>query len=132
MGLTRGSGRYQIVTATLQAVALQTFDLIDAMADDGIRPSVIRVDGGMVANDWFLQFLADVLDIAVERPSNVESTVLGAAYLAAVARGVISSIEATADLWECERRFEPAMPAAQRERLLDGWKAAVNRVSSRD
>ena len=120
------------MTATLQSVALQTFDLIDAMADDGIRPSVIRVDGGMVANDWFLQFLADVLDIAVERPSNVESTVLGAAYLAAVARGVIGSIEATADLWECERRFEPAMSAAQRERLRSGWSEAVNRVSSQD
>ncbi len=132
VGLTRGSGRNEIVTATLQSVALQTFDLVDAMADDGIRPNVIRVDGGMVANDWFLQFLADVLDIAVERPSNVESTVLGAAYLAAVARGVIDSIEQTAGLWECERRFEPAMPAAQRERLLSGWTGAVSRVRSRD
>ena len=102
------------------------------MADDGIAPSVIRVDGGMVANDWFLQFLADILDIAVERPSNVESTVLGAAYLAAVARGVIGSIEETAGLWTCERRFEPDMPAAQRERLLSGWAAAVDRARSRD
>ncbi len=130
VGLTRGSGRNEVVTATLQAVALQTFDLVDAMADDGIRPSVIRVDGGMVANDWFLQFLADILDIAVERPENVESTVLGVAYLAALARGVISSIEATAELWTCERRFEPQMPAAQRERLLGGWSAAVNRTRS--
>ena len=70
LGLTRGSGRDQLVTATLQAVAFQTRDLVDAMADDGIAPSVIRVDGGMVANEWFLQFLADVLDIAVERPAN--------------------------------------------------------------
>ncbi len=132
VGLTRGSGRNEIVTATLQSVALQTVDLVTAMADDGIRPSVIRVDGGMVANDWFLQFLADVLDVVVERPSNVESTVLGAAYLAAVVRGVIPSIEATASLWQCERRFEPAMPKAQRERLLAGWEAAVDKVRSGD
>ncbi len=132
VGLTRGSGRNEIVTATLQSVALQTYDLIAAMADDGIQPSVIRVDGGMVANDWFLQFLADVLDIAVERPANVESTVLGAAYLAALAQDVIPSIEATSGLWQCERRFEPAMPAAQRDSLLSGWAAAVRQVSSRD
>ncbi len=131
LGLTRGSGRNEVVTATLQAIALQTFDLVDAMADDGIRPSVIRVDGGMVGNDWFLQFLADILDIAVERPENVESTVLGAAYLAALARGVIASIEATAGLWQCERRFEPQMQAGLRDRLLAGWAAAINRARSR-
>ena len=132
VGLTRGSGRNEIVTATLQSVALQTYDLIDAMADDGIRPSVLRVDGGMVANDWFLQFLADILGVTVERPSNVESTVLGAACLAAVARGVVASIEATAELWECQRRFEPAMPPARRERLLEGWAGAVRKVRSGD
>jgi glycerol kinase len=128
LGLTRGSGRDDIVTATLQSVAFQTRDLIDSMAEDGIKPSVIRVDGGMVANDWFLQFLADVLDIPVERPENVESTVLGAAYLAGYQAGVVESPQAIGSLWQRDAMFEPAMDAAQRERLLQGWNDAVRRV----
>ena len=130
LGLTRGSGRDEIVTATLQSVAFQTCDLIEAMADDGMRPSVIRVDGGMVANGWFLQFLADVLDIPVERPDNVESTVLGAAYLAGYQAGVVSSPSDIANLWQREALFEPAMQAEQRARLLEGWQDAVRRVRS--
>ncbi len=128
LGLTRGSGREQIVTATLQSVAYQTRDLIDAMADDGISPSVIRVDGGMVANDWFLQFLADILGIPVERPTNVEATVLGAAYMAAYKAGIMQSTEQIRAGWECDTRFEPAMSAEQMDTLLDGWKQAVNRI----
>ena len=130
LGLTRGSSRDDIVTATLQSVALQTSDLLDAMADDGVRPSVIRVDGGMVANDWFLQFLADVLATPVERPLNVESTVLGAAYLAGYQAGIVESLSGIGDLWQCNARFEPAMDAARREQLLDGWRGAVSRVRS--
>jgi glycerol kinase len=128
LGLTRGSGRDQIVTATLQSVAFQTVDLIESMSQDGIRPSVIRVDGGMVANDWFLQFLADVLDIPVERPENVESTVLGAAYLAGFEAGVVTSPAELGRLWQRDALFEPAMQAAERERLLQGWNDAVRRV----
>jgi len=130
LGLTRGSGRDRIVTATLQAVAYQTCDLIDAMADDGIRPSVVRVDGGMVANDWFLQFLADVLDTTVERPENIESTVLGVAYLAAYSAGVFKSTEQIASYWRCDARFEPRMSKDQRERLLQGWRSAVRRIGT--
>jgi len=128
VGLTQGSGRDQIVTATLQAVAFQTRDLVDAMADDGIAPSVIRVDGGMVANQWFLQFLADILDITVERPENVESTVLGAAYLAAYQCGIIRSTDEIARLWRRDTVFEPSMSEDQREMLLSGWAEAVGRV----
>jgi len=128
LGLSRGSGRDQVVTATLQSVAFQTADLITAMAEDGLRPSVIRVDGGMVANDWFLQFLANVLDIPVERPANVESTVLGAAYLAGYSAGVVASPGDIARLWERDSLFEPGMDAALRERLLEGWREAVGRV----
>ncbi|MDH5455795.1 MAG: glycerol kinase GlpK [Gammaproteobacteria bacterium] len=130
LGLTRGSGRNEIVTATLQSVAFQTRDLIAAMSQDGIKPSVIRVDGGMVANDWFLQFLADVLDIPVERPDNVESTVLGAAYLAGYQAGVVRSPADLATLWQCDAVFEPKMQAGQRDRLLAGWNDAVHRVRS--
>ncbi|MCP4302285.1 MAG: glycerol kinase GlpK [Gammaproteobacteria bacterium] len=128
LGLTRGSGRDEIVTATLQSVAYQTRDLIDAMSDDGIKPSVIRVDGGMVANNWFLQFLADVLDIPVERPKNVESTVLGAAYLAGYRAGVVKSVSELSTLWKLDEVFQPAMSSEQRERLLHGWQDAVKRV----
>ncbi len=128
VGLSRGSGRDQIVTATLQAVAYQTRDLIDAMTDDGISPSVIRVDGGMVANDWFLQFLADILDVRVERPANVESTVLGAAYLAALQCGLIDNLQQVTRLWRCDAVFEPRMSGDQREALLSGWASAVARV----
>jgi glycerol kinase len=128
LGLTRGSGGDQIVTATLQSVAYQTYDLISAMSDDGMSPGVIRVDGGMVANNWFLQFLADVLDIPVERPVNVESTVLGAAYLAAFAAGILKSSEQISNNWRCDSRFEPGMSADRRGQLLNGWQAAVSRI----
>jgi glycerol kinase len=128
VGLSRGSGRDQIVTATLQAVAYQTRDLFDAMADDGMAPSVIRVDGGMVANDWFLQFLSDILDVRVERPTNVESTVLGAAYLAALQCGMIEDLQQASHLWRCDAVFEPRMSGDQRDALLSGWSAAVARV----
>jgi glycerol kinase len=130
VGLTRGSGRAQIVTATLQAIALQTCDLIAAMTDDGFAPAVIRVDGGMVQNNWFLQFLADILDLPVERPINVESTALGAAYLAGLCAGVFGSTEAIASMWQSERVFTPAMGNDQRGQLLDAWKTAVRRVKS--
>jgi len=130
LGLTRGSSRDEIVTATLQAVAYQTRDLIDAMSDDGISPKVIRVDGGMVANDWFLQFLADVLDIPIERPRNVESTVLGAAYLAGYRVGLVKSAGELSTLWQRDEIFQPAMSGEQRESLLQGWQEAVDRVRS--
>ena len=93
-----------------------------------MQPSIIRVDGGMVENSWFLQFLADILGIPVERPANVESTVLGAAYLAGLQCEVIDSVEQVAGLWQREALFEPAMSAARREELLAGWQAAVARV----
>lgn len=128
LGLTRGSGSDQVVTATLQSVAYQTQDLISSMADDGISPGVIRVDGGMVANDWFLQFLADILKTRVERPVNVESTVLGAAYLAAFGAGVLQSNEQISKNWQCDSSFDPLMSSDRREQLLDGWQSAVSRM----
>jgi len=128
LGLTRGSTREAIVTATLQSVALQTYDLVAAMREDGISPAVIRVDGGMVANDWFLQFLADILKTPVERPTNTESTVLGAAMLAALASGVLDDTADIAARWTSDRVFEPAMSDALRDQLLAGWSDAVSRI----
>jgi glycerol kinase len=132
VGLSRGSCGDQVVTATLQSVAYQTHDLVSSMAEDGISPGVIRVDGGMVANDWFLQFLADILDTPIERPVNVESTVLGAAYLAAFGAGVLQGSEQISEYWQCQSRFDPAMSSDHRERLLAGWKAAVSRIRTNE
>jgi glycerol kinase len=130
LGLSRDSGINEIVTATLQAVAYQTKDLINAMSDDGIQPNIIRVDGGMVANDWFLQFLSDILNLTVERPQNVESTVLGAAYLAGLTSGVFASTDEVQKLWRREALFEPSMSDDLRDRLYQGWLDAVSRVRS--
>jgi glycerol kinase len=130
LGLSRDCGIAEIVTAALQAVAFQTRDLITAMADDGVGPSTLRVDGGMVGNDWLLQFMADILGLEVERPRNTESTVLGAALLAGFHAGLYSSIHELADLWQRDAVFSPRMSRAQRDRLYDGWTLAVARVRS--
>jgi glycerol kinase len=130
LGLSRDSGQAEIVTATLQAVAYQTRDLISAMAEDGIEPSIIRVDGGMVSNDWFLNFLAGILGLPVERPKNVESTVLGAAYLAGLQCGVYSSVDEIASFWASDSIFEPRMDDSRRSELYAGWQDAVGRVRS--
>lgn len=127
-GLSRDSGINEIVTATLQAVAYQTRDLLEAMSEDGVEPSIIRVDGGMAGNDWFLEFLADILNLRVERPVNVESTVLGAAFLAGLQCGVYSSVDQLASLWSRDAVFEASMDARRRESLYDGWQDAVSRV----
>jgi glycerol kinase len=130
LGLSRDSGIDDIVTATLQAIAYQTRDLTLAMSQDGIDPGLIRVDGGMVSNDWFLQFLADMLDIPVERPRNVESTVLGAACLAGLQAGVFGSLADITKLWKREARFDPAMDSDRRNSLYAGWQLAIDRVRS--
>lgn len=132
LGLSRDSGINEIVTATLQAIAYQTRDLISAMSEDGIEPNIIRVDGGMVANDWFLQFLADILGLPVERPGNMESTVLGAAYLAGLQSGVFDSIDDITALWSRNAVFRPAMEDDRRELLYAGWQKAVARIRTQD
>jgi len=129
LGLTLDAGRAHIARATLESVGYQTRDLTTAMKADGApAPAAIRVDGGMVANDWLCQFLADMLDVAVERPRVIETTALGAAYLAGLATGVYAGLDAVAYGWHCERRFEPRMNAATRAQLYAGWQKAVQRV----
>lgn len=135
MGLTRDSGVDQVVRAALESVAYQTLDLMNAMSGDvqgDGRPTAVRVDGGMVANDWICQFLADMLDLPVERPKIVETTALGAAYLAGLETGLYASKPAIGEAWKLDRRFEPAMASEDRERLYAGWQDAVSRVRSRD
>lgn len=128
-GLTLDAGPEHLARAALEAVAYQTRDLKEAMAADWSGPErAIRVDGGMAANDWLCQFLADQMGVPVERPSTVETTALGAAFLAGLRAGVYRDLPALAAAWRCERRFEPAMAEDTRARLYGGWKAAVRRV----
>ena len=131
-GLTRDSGIAHFARAALESVAYQTRDLMVAMAADaGAAPEALRVDGGMTANDWLMQFLADVLDLPVERPTVTETTALGAARLAALGAGLYSSPRDMSGRWRLDRRFEPSMPAGTREHLLAGWDDAVARVTGR-
>ena len=130
-GLTRASGRAHIVRATLESIAYQTRDLIDAMqADAGARISELRVDGGAAANNFLMQFQADILDCPIVRPADIETTALGAAYLAGLATGFWKSVADVEGFWRAERRFEPAMERATRDRLFAGWKDAVARSRS--
>src|ERR1700682_6331092 len=113
----------------LEAVCYQTRDLMEAMAADGApKPTALRVDGGMTHNNWLMQFLADMLDLAVERPVVTETTALGAAYLAGLQAGVWLSIADIAKQWHREHLFEPKMKTDERDRLYAGWKDAVRRV----
>ena len=128
-GLTRDTGIKDIVTAGLQSVAYQTKDLIHAMEGDGAgKPTTLRVDGGMVANNWVVQFLSDVLNVNVDRPAVIETTALGAAYLAGLQVGIYNSLEDIASLWHCERHFSPDMQDDLRDHLYQGWLKAVARV----
>ncbi len=132
-GLTRNTGPAEIARAALEAVCYQTRDLLDAMRKDwtGAADTVLRVDGGMVASDWTMQFLADVLDAPVDRPVIMETTALGAAWLAGSKAGVWPGMEEFAQSWALERRFEPKMDEALRQTKLAGWDDAVQRTLTR-
>ncbi|MCG6122352.1 MAG: glycerol kinase GlpK [Microvirga sp.] len=131
-GLTRGSGRAEIARAALESVGYQTADLLSAMARDAPEAlgtgAVLRVDGGMAASDWTMRFLADILGLPVERPPVMETTALGAAYLAGLAAGVTPEPEAFARTWRAEARFEPSMDDARREEKIAGWRDALGRT----
>ncbi len=130
-GLTRDTGIKEIVTAGLQSVCYQTRDLLEAMRQDGAAaPSALRVDGGMVVNNWLMQFLADILGVPVERPEVTETTALGVAYLAGLQAGVYRDLGEIASHWQRQQRFEPRMLEVQREGLYRGWLNAVQRVRS--
>jgi glycerol kinase len=133
-GLTRATGPREVARAALESVCYQTRDLIEAMRGDwavstqSAFKSVLRVDGGMVASDWTMQRLADILDAPVERPVVQETTALGAAWLAGHKAGVWPDAQGFARLWKLDRAFTPALPAAERERKYAGWKRAVRAV----
>ena len=128
-GLTRDTGIAEIVRATLESVGYQTHDLMEAMrGDSNTELQALRVDGGMVANNWFLQFLADLLNLPVERPQVTETTALGAAYLAGVQLGVYESLADISSYWQRDALFTPRIGQKGRNDLLRGWKKAVDRV----
>ncbi|MBT5052151.1 MAG: glycerol kinase GlpK [Gammaproteobacteria bacterium] len=129
-GLTRDAGVADIVTATLQSVSYQSQDLLNAMASDGVAPTVVRVDGGMIENDWMAQNLADQLGIEVHRPAVTETTALGAAYLAGLAIGVYPSLDALAERWQLARCFKRELPAQAAAERYAGWVDAVARIKS--
>ncbi|WP_336760275.1 glycerol kinase GlpK [Asaia sp. VD9] len=128
-GLTLGSTEAHIARAALESVAYQTYDLAHAMREDGaMQAQTLRIDGGMSANDWFSQFLANILDTEVQRPVDLETTALGAAFLAGLATGVWQSLDEVATTWEEERRFAPRIEPGLRLELLRGWEDAVRRT----
>jgi glycerol kinase len=126
-GLTLDAHRDHLITATLASVAYQSAELKNAVAEDGAAIHRLRVDGGMVVNDWLCQFLADILEVPVERPQIVETTALGAAILAALGGKLVADLDEARQMWGLEREFTPAMSGAERERLLTGWNRAVAR-----
>ncbi len=131
-GLTLDATGAHLARAALEAVAYQTLDLIEAMAKDfGSPVASVRIDGGMAANDWLGQFLSDMLQLPVERPQNLETTALGAAFLAGLATGVWDDLPAIERTWKQRDCFSPTMVPERRERLIAGWRDAVARTLSR-
>jgi glycerol kinase len=130
IGLTRATSRAEIARATLDSVAYQTYDLLDAMAADGLRPETLKVDGGMSQNNLFMQRLADVLGMGIRRPTNPESTAFGAACLAGLGCGLYHSLRDIAALSRSETRFESTLSAPVREIQIAGWRDALRRVRS--
>jgi glycerol kinase len=127
-GLTAGASRAHVVRATLESIAYQTRELVEAMeADSGEKLAELRVDGGATANNFLMQFQADILGCRIVRPADIETTALGAAYLAGLATGFFENLEAVEQFWRADRVFEPALDADRREQLFQGWKRAVGR-----
>jgi glycerol kinase len=127
-GLTRGTNKAHLIRATLESLAYQTKDVLEAMEQDsGVPLSTLRVDGGASANNLLMQFQADILDVEVERPKITETTALGAAYLAGLASGFWTR-EDIEQKWQLDHRFKPEMEASKRNELYKGWKKAIKRT----
>jgi glycerol kinase len=129
-GMSRDTGPAELVRATLESVCYQTADLLDAMRNDGQAPVSLRIDGGMVQNNWLCGFLASILDVTVERPVETETTALGAAYLAGLHIGIYDSIESVEKIWQSEQRFSSEMDSTSRDQLLADWHSAVEKVKT--
>ena len=128
VGLTGSSGKAEIVRAALEAVAYQSADLFDAMAGDGQKPAIVRVDGAMSANDWLLQFLSSISNIRIEKSDNKETTSQGAAILASIGSGLFSSIDDTKKFWKSNKSFSPKMKDEKVKNYRNGWNNAIKRT----
>ena len=127
-GITRDTSPKEIVRAIIEAVAYQTHDLFEAMKHDGLRPRIVRVDGGMVMNNWFSQFLSDIVNVKVLRPKVQETTALGAAFMAGLQIGVYKSLKDISKKWHLDKKFSPKMKNKSRSMLIKGWEKAVKRA----
>lgn len=128
-GLTRGTTKAHIIRAALEAQAYQTKDLMEAMiADSEIQPSVLRIDGGLVKNEFMAQFLSDMLNVKIDIPKSVETTALGAAYLAGIGAGIIRGFEDIEEKWQCDKAFAPSFNQEKRRKLYTGWAGAVKKL----
>jgi glycerol kinase len=127
-GLTRNTDWKNLVRAVIESVAYQSYDLFDAMKKDGSRPNIIKVDGGMVANDWFSQFLSDILNTKVLRPAIQETTALGAAFFAGYQAGEFKSLEEIKNKWKKDAIFTPKIKKNLRTNLLKGWQQAIRKT----
>ena len=127
-GITRNTDWKNIVRAVIESVAYQSYDLFSAMNDDGLKPKIIKIDGGMVSNNWFAQFLSDILNIKVIRPRIFETTALGAALTAGYQIGLYDSFYSISKKWKIDRTFSPKMTKKQRIELLKGWQQAIKRT----
>ena len=127
-GITRDTSPKEIIRAIIEAVAYQTHDLFEAMKHDGLRPKIVRVDGGMVMNNWFSQFLSDIVNVKVLRPKVQETTALGAAFMAGLKIGVYKSLKDISKKWHLDRKFSPKMKNKTRNVLIKGWDKAIKRA----
>jgi glycerol kinase len=127
-GITRDTGPKEIIRATIEAVAYQTYDLFEAMKHDGLKPKLVKVDGGMVMNNWFSQFLSDVVNIKVSRPRVQETTALGAAFMAGLHIGVYKSLKDISKNWSLDKNFTPKIKSKERNNLVKGWSAAMKKT----
>ena len=127
-GLSRDTGINEIVRATVESVGYQTYDLFEAMKNDGLRPKIVRVDGGMVKNNWFSQFLSDVINVKVLRPKVEETTALGAAFMAGLKIGIYKSLNDISKNWSLDKKFSPKMKNPIRKKLINGWQKAIKRA----
>ncbi|MFY9213676.1 MAG: FGGY-family carbohydrate kinase, partial [Tissierellaceae bacterium] len=128
VGLTRGANRNHIIRAALESIAYQTRDVLEAMEEDsGIKLRTLKVDGGAVANNFLMQFQADILGVDVYRPDIIETTALGAAYLAGLGVGFWTDKDEIAKRWKVDRVFKPEMEVERQEILYQGWRKAVER-----
>ena len=127
-GLTRDSNWQSLVRATVESVAYQSYDLFNAMNKDGLKPRIVKIDGGMVANNWFSQFLSDTINLKVIRPKVLETTALGVALFAGYQVGEFKSLNEIKNIWQKDRAFSPKIKNSLRNQLLQGWKLAIKKT----